>query len=303
MRNMHSPLRGSIAGSPIKLGATPPMYRPGNSTSSVQLKSPPAAGALERRPLPRHFQEPVKFVQSSQILQPKGRLLTVKQATRLVDGQTYYCEITIDGGFNVKGKGADHLPEGWQTTISRQFGDYILPDDHPPKQKGWRWGRDIPHAEDAAIYHLITEQLEPLKNHDDHGTRWLSVTIGAAPCERCATNLVKLAKLFKRTLRVKASKITKEGKQGIKYLAEEKVPFRLWTEAQREASKRWGFGEYKTAAILADATAKKKPTAKKPDRSANTPAGVQKNRSAKTLDRAKKNIVDRWNRDEQTLTT
>jgi hypothetical protein len=225
----------------------------------------------------------------------------VKQATRLVDSQTYYCEITIDGGFNVKGKGADFLPENWQKSITAQFGDYILPDDHEPKRKGLRRGKDIPHAEDAAIYHLITTRLEPLRNHDDHGIRWLSVTIGAAPCKRCATNLVKLAELFKRTLRVKASKITKEGEGGIEYLAQEGVPFRLWTEAQREASKRWRFGEYKTTAILEDAIAETKPTAKKPtakkrDRSANTLVGVQKPRSEKTLARAKKNIVRRWNK-------
>jgi len=195
------------------------------------------------------------------VAQLKGSLLTPNQATRLHDNQTYHCEITIDGTNNVSGKNGkqsaaspktnpaqvekDHA--NWYAKIKRIWQGY------EPRTDGVK--QNNPHAEDDAIHQLLTTKLAALQGPAPYGdrVRVLSVTITAAPCARCARNLVGIAVATKRRLRVKAAQISAEGEEGIAVLREHNVPFRLWTEAQREESPRWrtddGMSTYSTASF------------------------------------------------------
>lgn len=184
------------------------------------------------------------------VMQAKGRLTTVNQATPHVDGQTYYCEISVDGANNVRGKNgkksklkmtppndAEDAQEwkrqqkakihqehvGFFAKISAQFPTFTP-----------RTGDDNnPHAEDDAIFQLVTKKKSKLKKGAT-----LSVTISAAPCERCAKNLHALSQYFNMPIRIKATEITNDGRTGIQYLAQNQIPFRVWTDAQRDNSKR-----------------------------------------------------------------
>ena len=118
----------------------------------------------------------------SRVLQPKGELLTGNQVTRIRDSQTYYCEITIDGRHNVKGSGGKPDDDYIFTTLENSIKGYQR-----------RTDKRNPHAEDMAMFNLLQSRKHELRTSEENGERWLSVTITAAPCERCAQNLIAFA--------------------------------------------------------------------------------------------------------------
>jgi ribosomal protein S18 acetylase RimI-like enzyme len=142
--------------------------------------------------------------------------LTGPQATRFFDHQNYTCQIKLDGELLAKQSGA---------------GDEVIVDDYEFDYDA-DWGKN-PHVEDKAIRQFVNAVRKQRKKTKGKS---LSVYVQAAPCRRCAKNLIKLAKYYEMSLRVKFSRITRRGRRGIRKLRRrrEPIPIRLWTEHQRQ---------------------------------------------------------------------
>jgi deoxycytidylate deaminase len=185
------------------------------------------------RPIQRH-ENPIgrghPNIPSTAVIQRKGKLMTQMHATGLPTNNTYHCEIVIDSNMNFYGGGGK---KNWHDIqrLSIKLGI-----THTPKDGNL-------HAEDSAILQVL-RAIDSKMVKPGHGT--VSVRITAAPCQRCAKNLYSLAKYLKRLLRIKASYVTTaqvdddSGLEGVKFLSETGIPFRLWSEADRAgAAKVW----------------------------------------------------------------
>jgi len=85
--------------------------------------------------------------------------------------------------------------------------------------------RGAAHAEDKALLRIV-QTIGDVK--------LISLAMNRAPCGVCAANLIKVSQHLNVPMRIKASTITKDGQAGVAALKGAGIPFRIWTEEQRD---------------------------------------------------------------------
>ncbi|HTQ80850.1 MAG TPA: hypothetical protein VMM92_12700, partial [Thermoanaerobaculia bacterium] len=86
------------------------------------------------------------------------------------------------------------------------------------------------HAEVRIVNHLRAKyKPESLRG------KLVSIVINRAPCEPCAKTLEKFKQDYGVHMRVKATRITREGKAGLPILSRAGIHFRLFTREQRDS--------------------------------------------------------------------